>query len=142
MSLNNTAMFAVTPVEAQEASVDDGASIVRPKQVVAGATVETTVRDYFKDIPVMARIAWCESKYYHINPTSGHITRGLINQNDIGVMQINETYHGKAAKVLGIDLYSLDGNLEYARYLYDKEGTRPWNSSKGCWGGTAAIAQK
>lgn len=91
----------------------------------------------------MARIAWCESKYRHIDPNSGQPIRGLINSNDVGVMQINETYHAKTAKLLGIDLYSLSGNLQYARYLYDREGTRPWNSSKACWGGSSAvIAQK
>jgi hypothetical protein len=90
----------------------------------------------------MRRIAWCESKYHHTDPQSGQIIRGFVNRNDIGIMQINETYHGKAAQALGIDLYSLDGNLRYARYLYDREGTRPWSSSQPCWSGSAAIAQK
>ncbi len=49
-------------------------------------------------------------------------------------MQINTYYHRDAAEKLGMDLYSLHGNLAYAQYLYEKEGTVPWNSSKPCWG--------
>jgi hypothetical protein len=80
----------------------------------------------------MANIAWCESKFRH-NGSSG-VIRGQINRSDLGVMQINEYYHADTASKLGINIHSLSGNLAYARYLYEREGTRPWNSSKHCWG--------
>lgn len=91
------------------------------------------VREYFKDDPIMAEIARCESRFRHLSK-DGEIFRGKVNKSDIGVMQINTYYHRDAAEKLGIDLYSLHGNLEYAQYLYEKEGTVPWNSSKPCWG--------
>jgi hypothetical protein len=59
--------------------------------------------------------------------------RGRQVPTDVGVMQINEYYHGKAAQKLGIDLHTLDGNLEYAKYLYDTQGTNPWSASAPCW---------
>lgn len=96
------------------------------------------VREYFEDDPIMAEIAWCESRFRHLNK-DGEIFRGVVNKSDIGVMQINTYYHGEKADELGIDLYSLYGNLAYAKYLYEKEGTVPWNSSKPCWG---KFAQK
>ncbi len=96
-------------------------------------TLGAYVRDYFEDAPVMADIAWCESRYRHLDK-DGTIFRGKAVPEDIGVMQINTYFHEDTAEELGIDLYSLSGNLEYARYLYEKEGTRPWNSSRPCWG--------
>ncbi len=96
-------------------------------------TLGAYVRQYFDDAPVMAHIAWCESRYRHLNP-DGSIFRGEKVKEDIGVMQINTYYHQETADKLEIDLYSLEGNLEYARYLYEKQGTQPWSSSKKCWG--------
>ncbi|MBU6310413.1 hypothetical protein KGO06_00560 [Patescibacteria group bacterium] len=96
-------------------------------------TMGAYVREYFADQPIMAEIAKCESRFRHLAP-NGDIIRGKVNKSDIGVMQINTYYHEEAADELGIDLYSLDGNLEYARYLHEREGTKPWNSSRPCWG--------
>lgn len=56
-------------------------------------------------------------------------------------MQINETYHLDQALSLGIDIYSLEGNMAYAKYLYDKKGSGPWVSSSKCWK-KKEIAQK
>jgi hypothetical protein len=80
----------------------------------------------------MADIAHCESRFRHLN-SEGDIFRGKVNPNDIGVMQINTDYHQDEAAEMGIDIYSLKGNLEYARFLYEKQGTKPWNSSRPCW---------
>ena len=97
-----------------------------------GTDVPEKVRQYFKDTPILIEIAKCESTFRHLNK-NGRIIRGKVNSSDIGVMQINEYYHSKEAEKLGIDLYSLEGNMEYAMYLYEKEGTRPWISSSPCW---------
>lgn len=96
-------------------------------------TLGAYVREYFADTPVMAEIAWCESRYRHLGP-DGEIFRGKVNKSDIGVMQINTAYHEEDAKEMGLDLYSLSGNLEFARHLYVTQGTHPWNSSRPCWG--------
>ena len=95
-------------------------------------TVEEYVRIYFRDIPVMTGIAECESQFRQFNK-SGDILRGEVNYRDVGVMQINEYYHQDTASSLGYNLYTLDGNLAYARYLYKKEGSVPWQSSAPCW---------
>jgi hypothetical protein len=97
------------------------------------SNTEQTVRTYFEDIPIMAEVAWCESRFEHVNAETGQVKRGHINPKDIGVMQINEYYHQATANKLEVDIFSLEGNLEYARYLYEREGTRPWNASRPCW---------
>jgi hypothetical protein len=96
-------------------------------------TMSAYIRQYFADDPILADIAWCESRNRHLGP-DGEIFRGKVNKNDIGVMQINTKYHEVKAKEMGLDLYSLKGNLAYAKYLYEKQGTRPWLSSSPCWG--------
>lgn len=60
--------------------------------------------------------------------------RGEVNSNDIGLYQINTRYHLKKAKELGYDIFTEEGNTAYAIWLYGKEGTKPWNASKHCWG--------
>lgn len=95
-------------------------------------TVEEYVRIYFRDIPIMTRVAECESRFRQFNKY-GDILRGEENFQDVGVMQVNERYHLETADKLGHNLYTLDGNLAYARYLYKKEGTMPWQSSAICW---------
>ncbi len=94
--------------------------------------VESKVREYFSDVPIMAEVAKCESRYRQFEP-DGSIFRGIVNDQDVGAMQVNEYYHAKRAKKLGLDLRTLDGNMAYARLLYNEQGTQPWNSSAPCW---------
>ena len=94
--------------------------------------VEKFVNDYFADIPVLAKIAKCESRYRQFN-SEGEVLRGKQNRYDRGVMQINVLYHAKTAEELGLDIHNIDDNVAYARYLYEKEGAKPWMSSSTCW---------
>lgn len=101
---------------------------------------EEKVRAYFKDIPVMVKIAYCESRFQHTNPTTSIVTRGRVNPRDLGVMQINETYHAKTATKLNLDLHTIEDNMAYARHLYERQGTQPWSASQPCWQrGTLAM---
>jgi len=104
-------------------------------------TVEQYVREYFNDIPVMTEVARCESRFRHFGK-NGDVIRGEVNSLDVGVMQINEHYHKATALKLGFNLYSLDGNLAYGRYLYEEQGTQPWMSSSPCWGLENHVAVK
>lgn len=100
-------------------------------------TLEAYVEEYFAETPVLANIAWCESRMRHFDERGG-LLRGAVDSDDIGVMQINTRFHGEKAKELRLNLHALRGNLEYARYLYDTQGTRPWFKSAPCWG-TMAV---
>ena len=98
----------------------------------AAQTVEQYVRGYFAAEPIMVEIARCESRFKQFD-NDGSIHRGVVNRSDLGVMQVNEYYHGTVADKLGLDLYTIQGNVAYAKYLYEKEGTAPWLSSSPCW---------
>ncbi len=94
--------------------------------------VKKYVSDYFSDIPLLARIAECESHNRQYDK-SGAVIRGEVNVLDVGVMQINEKYHLETSKKLGYNIYTIEGNVAYARYLYKKQGAQPWISSSACW---------
>jgi len=119
----------------------EGIASVSPESraAVNPITLEVHVKEYFKDTPIMAEIAKCESTYRQLTK-DGKILRGEVNRADVGVMQINELYHAKQAKEMGFDIKTLDGNLAYAKWLYEKEGTKPWSSSKPCWGRTLTVS--
>lgn len=120
--------FALSVALTTGAPVKDAAPIIVP----AVHTVREQVESYFADIPIMVKIAGCESHFRQFS-TDGSVYRGEQNHLDVGVMQINEHYHLDTAKALGLDLTTIDGNMAYARYLYEHEGTAPWISSAYCW---------
>jgi hypothetical protein len=95
-------------------------------------TLESYVRAYFAETPVLAEIAKCESRFRQVDK-DGQVLRGEVNKSDLGLMQVNEYYHGQKADDLGFDLTTVNGNLAYAEYLYGKEGTKPWSASEKCW---------
>lgn len=106
--------------------------VVATREVTRGRT-EELVREYFSDIPVMAEVARCESTFRH-TLADGSVLRGVVDNRDTGVMQINTYYHQATADALELDLEDFYHNMAYARALYMQQGTQPWSASKPCWG--------
>lgn len=107
--------------------------------IIDNLTPEEYVKKYFSDIPVMIEVAKCESRFRQ-HDKNGDTLVGVVNEFDKGVMQINEMYHEDRAGKLGYDLHTIEGNTAYARYLFEREGLRPWKSSSPCWSKTQAYA--
>ena len=81
----------------------------------------------FADAPAMVAIARCESgirQYSGNGMPLGGGSSGLY----IGIFQISSG-HSSEAESMGMDIYTAEGNIAYAKYLYQKYGTVPW---KGC----------
>ncbi len=89
----------------------------------------------FADTPQMISIAQCESSFQQYTPKGSTFTGG--GGRYIGVFQIGKG-HTNSAKKLGFDIYTLDGNLGYARYMYQYEGIQPW---RGCVKSTSSISK-
>lgn len=89
--------------------------------------IEKRVREYFADVPVMIEIARCESKFRQFTD-SGSVLRGGGSGGMIGIFQFYEIVHAQAALVLGFDITTVEGNIGYARHLYEQSGTKPWAS--------------
>jgi hypothetical protein len=96
------------------------------------------VRKFTSDKPLMAEISRCESHFRQYEK-DGSVLRGRVNNMDVGLFQINEYYHLERSKKLGYDIYSVEGNMAYARRLFNEEGPTPWSSSSPCWSKTTAY---
>ena len=97
---------------------------------------EQVVRMAFRDTPILIKIARCESDFRQFDK-NGKVLKNLEGSSATGVMQIMASVHEKTARKLGYNIRTLDGNLKYAKWLYQNEGTTPWKSSRGCWKKTA-----
>jgi len=108
-------------------------ALERSKRFV-GASGEPILRAEL--VPICA----CESSYEgtkYGKPRQfehGSVLRGYITPEDIGMCQINLTYHGTEATQLGLDVFTEEGNIMFANYLYEREGDDPWFRSERCWG--------
>jgi hypothetical protein len=81
----------------------------------------------------MVQVARCESQYRQFN-ADGSVLRGKVNPLDAGIFQINEKFHLADSEAMGIDIHTIEGNIAYARHLYNTAGTTPWGWSRPCWG--------
>jgi hypothetical protein len=108
-----------------------GAAI--PHEFIPVATAEApTALSPFDGYPVLKKICTCESGLTQYDK-DGNVLRGMANKKDIGICQINEEYHNDKPKELGLDIHTMEGNVAFAKYLYETQGTSPWNASKSCW---------
>jgi hypothetical protein len=105
----------------------------------AAQTVEEYVREYFADEPILIEIARCESQFRQFG-ANGKVLKNP-NSTAMGVMQIMASIHTKPADNLGLDILTIDGNLEYARHLYEEQGVKPWAASGACWKKSTAYKQ-
>lgn len=80
----------------------------------------------------LINIGFCESGNRQFNK-DGSVLRGKVNPKDVGKYQINEKYHLAKSIELEMDIYTEQGNEEYAMWLYQREGSTPWNWSRPCW---------
>ncbi len=93
--------------------------------------IENKVLQYFANEPVMYDIAKCESRFRQYDSNGNALDGGSGGM--IGIFQIAASIHAAYAKSLGMDIYTVDGNMAYAKKLYTEEGTGPWLDSFPCW---------
>ncbi len=90
----------------------------------------------------LLRICACESTG---NPTNepkhrnydGSVLRGYEVESDIGMCQINIdpeiTDWLKISQENNWDVFTKEGNINMANWIYKKYGNQPWSASKECW---------
>lgn len=96
-------------------------------------TIKERVEEEFGVNHIMVKVASCESGLRQFN-SDGSVLSGRVNPLDKGIFQINEHYHLESSIKLGLDVHTIDGNIAYARHLYNTAGTTPWYLSEPCWG--------
>jgi hypothetical protein len=80
------------------------------------------------DFLILQVIANTESNGRHYK--NGKLLRGYENYSAVGLFQIDERFHKKEALLLGHDIYTPKGNINYAVELYQKEGVKPWRTNE------------
>jgi hypothetical protein len=134
-SANNTANIADAQSISSNSTVGNTPMVISTDRKV----MEMYLKEHFADTPILVDIARCESEFRQFGK-NGKVIRGMVDNADVGVMQINERYHLDTAVKLGYDIHTVEGNMAYAKYLYGKFGSEPWNASKPCW--SKALAMK
>ncbi len=134
----STASTVPVPETAYGHIAESGEVAVVREVAPADKSTEQIVRSYFRDIPIMAEIARCESTFRH-ELEDGSILQGRVDPDDTGVMQINKYYHLETATAMQLDLDDIYHNMAYARHLYETQGVQPWSASMPCWGNSLAM---
>ena len=85
--------------------------------------------------PALFKVGACESDLLKKTPKqfdkNGKVIIGVTG--DVGMLQIAPQFHLKNAKAQNIDIYTAEGNIAYANYLYKRDGLAPWSASRKCW---------
>lgn len=123
----------IVPQDASSTDIKSSVTISSDRNVVI-----EYLKKNFADTPILVEIARCESEFRQFDK-NGNLIRGRVDNADVGVMQINERYHLEDSKKLGFNIHTIEGNVAYAKYLYEKSGSRPWNASQPCWGKTVVA---
>lgn len=93
--------------------------------------IKGMVKDEFGDEHPMVDVARCESSFRQF-ANDGDVLRNP-ESDAIGIFQILEGLHEQPAEKLGFDIFTSEGNIGYARKLYDSFGLSPWSPSSLCW---------
>jgi hypothetical protein len=78
-------------------------------------------------LPLLEKISYCESG---LNPEAVNINKNQTE--DFGPLQVNDS-HKNEMEALGMNYNSWQDTVDFAILLFQKQGTKPWNSSKSCW---------
>ena len=92
--------------------------------------------------PELRRMCACEStgdpnKEPRQFDEQGNVVKGWFSDKentDWGMCQISDKYWLKKSQELGYDIFTREGNLKMAEWLYEAQGTYPWRWSKSCHG--------
>jgi hypothetical protein len=110
-------------------------SILLPSRTIKIEASKT--QDIWAGYPELKRACSCESWGSPDKEPrefkDGKLLRGTPNQNDVGACQISTTYWLKKSADMGYDIFTYKGNVEFAKYLFNKYGMSPWLWSKHCW---------
>lgn len=93
------------------------------------------VMEAFPDDTLMWSIASCESDFMQYRSTGDDsVVVRNPSSSAVGIFQIMESAHLEESYRLGMDIFTPEGNIAYAKVLREKNGYRDWEESKDCWG--------
>jgi hypothetical protein len=105
-----------------------------------GQPRNSSLKDVWAGYAILKRIASCESwgdpnKEPRQFLPDGSVLRCLPNPQAIGLAQINLPTWSTTARELGSNLFTYDGNLAMAKWIFENDSRHEenWKWSEGCW---------
>ena len=86
----------------------------------------------YADYRILHDIVKAESRWRQFDET-GVVLKGVINQKDTGLFQINTSFWLAKANQLEYDIYEPEGNLKMGLWIYRNHGVKPWSWSQSMW---------
>ena len=136
--------YAVTHAATYPISVRPAVSTPISRPVLPLSSPPSPQTDEWDGYPLLRRISACEST----GDVNGAPRQFLLDgsvlwgndpatgkpiKRDEGILQINSYVWGKLAASMGDDLATEAGNLAFGKWLFDTQGSAPWNASRNCW---------
>jgi hypothetical protein len=123
-------------------AVSTGTYTVYPPTALKTQTVATA--GLWDGYPELERACSCESwgdpnKEPREFDDNGSVLSGYPHAADIGACQINTDVWASKAAALRDDLNTLQGNVDFAKWLYSEQGMKPWTASAQCWQSKTAL---
>lgn len=106
---------------------------IMPKAASFDSEVVRLAKKYAVSESLSRNIIKCEGLQYKTLGNNKNYRNGVHWSTDIGWWQVNDYYHAKTAKRMGLNLYNDWDNLEYGFWLLSKQGSQPWSASRHCW---------
>lgn len=109
-------------------------AVSKANPVVDSAFVKAYTEAYFRDIPVMIAIIECESGFRQYETDGRLLVSAVPGSSASGAAQIlYSTHKADWSDNPKTNITTLAGNLAFAREMYEKSGTSPWQPSRKCW---------
>lgn len=121
------------PVEPIEEEVEEPTKIVTNQSWIDPEGKEVVEERFGKNHPLV-QVARCESGYRQYNDDGSLLENPSPKSSASGIFQILRITHGPTAESMGMDITTPEGNMDYAEYLYNKNGLSDWSESRSCWG--------
>lgn len=115
-----------------EASDDSGDVYKQPLNPEQLEVINLIEQEFGENHELLTKVARCESHWYQHKP-DGSLLYNWEGSSAVGVFQIMESIHREKALGLGYDVRTIEGNIGFAKYLFEKDGIGHWNASKDCW---------
>lgn len=85
----------------------------------------------YKDFSRLRAISGCESNFEQYKNGKVHV--GDTTPTDHGGFMISLIWHAKTARAMGLNVDKMKDNVDYAIFLYKKNGVSDWKASRRCW---------
>jgi len=117
------AITEVYPVEEGALTALGGVELTYRAEIAPFSTSTLISELWGKEANIANRIFYCESRHRQWDDKGKIVSSHTA---DVGYAQIHVPIWGEKAKELGYDIFSTEGNLRMAHYIWEQSGRSAW----------------